>query len=251
MGRMINSRNLSAYLYALMFAVPGAQINQTMTNTLFALTNSNSNNNHNKSSPSNGEREMEMLRAELSSTWSLKTCGAFASEKARTCCHLGPQVPMPPSHTPLVRLRRHQVADIISEQSRFGIRQSAELKSLFRFHLDIVISFVVRSNVSRSRYEYYTCRYIQHDAIITLNAKIKHKIRIRNKNNNYSTLNGQQVFKRIEHYINSCAFSTISLRIPKWLSVICVLRRYVFLLFSYSNSSMNQPKIHLVPKGRL
>lgn len=101
MGRMINSRNLSAYLYALMFAVPGAQINQTMTNTLFAPTNSNSNNNHNKSSPSNGERERDG-DAELSSTWSLKTCGAFASEKARTCCHLGPQVPMP---LPLTTLR--------------------------------------------------------------------------------------------------------------------------------------------------
>lgn len=54
-----------------------------------------------------------------------------------------------------------------------------------------------------------------------------------------------------EHYINSCAFSTISLRVPKWLSVICVLRRYVFFLFFDLNSSMNQPKIHLVPKGRL
>lgn len=226
MGRMINSRNLSAYLYALMFAVPGAHINQTMTNTLFAPTNSN--NNNNKSNPAT-EREMEMLRAELSSTWSLKTCGAFASEKARTCCHLGPQVPMPLSPVTLPHTPRaseappsrgyHLAVKPVRNTAECGTKSVISLSFGYRY------SISVRSNVSRSRYEYYTCCYTQHDAIITFNAKIKHQIRIRNKNNNYSTLNGQQVFKRIGHYINSCAFSTISLRVPKWLSVICVLRR--------------------------
>lgn len=228
MGRMINSRNLSAYLYALMFAVPGAQINQTMTNTLFAPTNSN--NNNNKSNPAT-ERERDgdaecwaelyLVIKDMRSICKRKSAHMLplrpSSTHAATPCPTRPHFPRaseaPPSRG------YHLGAKPVRNTAECGTKSVISLSFGYRY------SISVRSNVSRSRCEYYTCRYTQHDAIITFNAKIKHQIRIRNKNNNYSTLNGQQVFKRIEHYINSCAFSTISLRTPKWLSVICVLRR--------------------------
>lgn len=127
----------------------------------------------------------------LRSTWSLKTCGAFASEKARTCCHLGPQVPIPlsPSHSPGASEAPPSRRYHPSQQSRLRTTAECGTKSVISLSLGIVISFrCVRMFHGQDTILYTTWCFNNAKKKKTPNPN-------RNRNNNYSTLNGQQVFK--------------------------------------------------------